>query len=52
MSNYGMQQVGRDEGKYEVLGIDWKEKKLGVPVYGWALGLAGAAYWFFFRKKR
>ncbi len=38
--------------KYELLGVDWKEKKMGVPVWGWAAGLGGLAYYFFFRKKR
>lgn len=46
-----MQKIGEGD-TYEILGIDWKAKKMGVPVYGWAIGLAGAAYWFFFRKKR
>ncbi len=48
-----MQKVGAyGADSYEILGIDWKEKKLGVPVWGWAAALAGAGYWFFFRKKR
>ena len=52
MSNYDNNLVGLGESKYEVLGIDWKEKRLGVPTWGWGAALAGAAYWFFFRKKR
>ncbi len=40
------------EGGYYLMGIDWKEKKMGLPVWGWGVGLAGLAYYFFFRKKR
>ena len=44
--------VGREEGgKYEVLGIDWSEKHMGIPTWGWAGGIAAALY-FFFKKKR
>ena len=46
-----MTNVG-DDDKYELLGVDWKATKMGVPVWGWAAGLGGLAYYFFFRKKR
>ena len=49
----GESDVDADEvGKYNLLGVDWSEKKLGVPVWGWGVGLAAAAYYFFFRKRR
>lgn len=47
-----LHKVGDYGGKYEILGIDWKAKKLGVPVWGWAAGLAAAAYYFFSGKRR
>lgn len=40
------------DSKYYLLGVDWQEKRLGVPTWGWGLGLAYLAYRFFFRKKR
>lgn len=52
LTKVGSRDVVGETDSYEVLGIDWKEKKLGVPMYGWGLGLAAAAYYFFFRKKR
>ena len=44
-------KVGSDD-KYEVLGVDWKEKHLGVPKWGWLGALLGAGYYFFGRKRR
>lgn len=43
--------IGAGESQFYLLGIDWSEKKLGLPVWGWGLGLAGLAY-YFLKKKR
>ena len=40
------------QDQYYLAGIDLKEKHLGIPNWGWGLGLAYAAYRLFFRKKR
>ena len=37
---------------FELMGVDWSEKKLGVPMWGWGVGLALAGYYFFVKKRR
>jgi hypothetical protein len=37
-------------GKYFLLGVDWEEKRWGIPTWGWAAALAAAGYYFFIRK--
>ncbi len=44
--------ANRDGDKYELLGIDWKAKTVGVPNYLLAAVGALGVYWFGFRKKR
>jgi hypothetical protein len=44
--------IGDGKGKYELMGIDWQEKKWGVPMWGWGAGALAAVYYFFFRKRR
>jgi len=41
-----------DDKNYHLLGVDWQEKRMGIPTYGWAAALAAGVYYFFFRKKR
>lgn len=48
----GLANLGTNDDKYELLGIDWKEKRMGLPTYVWGGGIAAAVYYFFFRKKR
>lgn len=51
MANNGIVKVGSQD-KFEVLGVDWKEKKLGVPLWGWAGGVAFLIYKYAFKKGR